>query len=43
MPAVVIPAVVSAAVDELGLLQITGDCHRREAIDGQRVGVADRT
>src|ERR1700722_9895026 len=37
-PAIVIPAVILSAVDELSLFHIAGDRRRHEAIDGESVG-----
>jgi hypothetical protein len=41
-PAVVIPAVISSAEDELSLFHIAGDRRWREAIDGKSVGLTNR-
>jgi hypothetical protein len=41
-PAIVVPAIISPAEDELGLFHVSRDCHRREAIDGQSAGLTDR-
>jgi hypothetical protein len=41
-PAIVVPAVISSAVEELSLFDITGNGGRREAVDRQRVGLANR-
>jgi hypothetical protein len=40
MPTIVIPAVVAATEEELGLLDIVRNSGRREAVEGKRVGLA---
>jgi hypothetical protein len=39
LPAVVVPAVISSAEDELSLFHVTGDRHRHEAVDRQSAGL----
>ena len=41
-PAIVVPAVISSAEEELSLFDITGNGGRREAVDRQGVGLANR-
>ena len=42
-PATVVPAVISSAIEELSLFDLTGNGGRREAVDRQGVGLANRT
>ena len=42
-PATVVPAVISSAIEELSLFDLTGNGSRREAVDRQGVGLANRT
>jgi hypothetical protein len=41
-PAIVVPAVISSAEEELSLFDLTGNGCRREAVDRQGVGLANR-
>jgi hypothetical protein len=41
MPAIVVPAVILSAEEELSLFQITGDGRRHEAVDRQGVGLTN--
>jgi hypothetical protein len=41
MPAIVVPAVILSAEEELSLFQITGDGRRREAVDRQGIGLTN--
>jgi hypothetical protein len=40
-PAIVVPAVIPPTEDELSLFHIARDCPRREAMGGQRAGLAN--
>jgi hypothetical protein len=40
MPTIVIPAIVAATEEELGLLDVVRNSRRREAVEGKRVSLA---